>query len=365
MSNFNPELVGDELNRNEISLSFVINNYNYDRFLADAITSALNQTHLVQTTFSQLVSMPSASPLPVLGNEVISSETLDRDPPSQVRRNVRREVRHQIEVIVVDDGSTDQSKTVMSHFLDHIRPVFKQNGGQASAFNAGFAASRGEWICFLDADDCVRPDKAARILQIAEQYPKAEWIFHPLQPVNEDLNPLLATCDEKGVTFLNLRSDLTRGKFKPRTLPFPIPATSGLCIRRSLLAQILPMPEAEGIALNDTYLQFAALGNRPGVFLNEFLAAQRYHGNNSFITQTRPALNARIMLLTAYWLRQNFPHLATFSNLLLSQSILNQWRSRQPLKPDDRALMTTYLTSLSASDRLYIYFKAFSRLFRK
>jgi glycosyltransferase involved in cell wall biosynthesis len=295
-----------------IAISFVINNYNYDRFLTDAITSALNQTNLTQN----------------------------------------------IEVIVVDDGSTDDSQEILTHFTDHIHPVLKPNGGQASAFNAGFAASLGEWICFLDADDCARPDKAARILQIAEQYPQAEWIFHPLQPVDERLNPLLATCDQKGVTFLNLRSDLSHGKLNNKALPFPIPATSGLCIRRSLLTQILPMPESEGITLNDTYLQFAALGNRPGVFLNEPLAAQRYHGNNSFITQSRPALNARIMLLTGYWLRQNFPHLAAFSNLLLSQSLVNQWRSRQPLPPKDQSLMTTYMGSLSRFDRVYLYLKA-------
>jgi glycosyltransferase involved in cell wall biosynthesis len=301
-----------------IAISFVINNYNYDRFLTDAITSALNQTNVVPD----------------------------------------------FEVIVVDDGSTDNSQAILTHFTDHIHPVLKPNGGQASAFNAGFAASRGEWICFLDADDCVRPDKAARILQIAEQYPQAEWIFHPLQPVDEALNPLIATCDQKGATFLNLRSDLTRGKLNNQALPFPIPATSGLCIRRSLLDQILPMPESEGITLNDTYLQFAALGNRPGVFLNEPLAAQRYHGSNSFITKVNPELNARIMLLTAYWLRQSFPHLAAFSNLLLSQSILNQWRSRQPLPAEDQALMTTYLATLSGFDRSYLYLKAVYRFLR-
>ncbi len=302
----------------EISISFVINNYNYDRFLTDAITSALNQTNLVQN----------------------------------------------FEVIVVDDGSTDNSQAILTHFRPHIHAVLKPNGGQASAFNAGFAASRGEWICFLDADDCSRPDKAARILEIAEKYPQAEWIFHPLQPVDELLNPLLVTCDQEGAVLLDLRSDLTSGKLNSNALPFPIPATSGLCIRRSLLNQILPMPESEGITLNDTYLQFAALGNRPGIFLNEPLAAQRYHGSNSFITAPRPELNARIMLLTAYWLRQNFPHLAAFSNTLLSQSLVNQWRSGQPLLPQDQALMTAYLDTLSKFDRAYLYLKAAYRFFR-
>jgi glycosyltransferase involved in cell wall biosynthesis len=305
-------------NPTPIAISFIINNYNYDRFLTDAITSALNQAHLDQS----------------------------------------------FEVIVVDDGSTDNSREILTYFNPHIHPVLKSNGGQASAFNAGFAASVGEWICFLDADDCVRPDKAARILQIAQQYPQAEWIFHSLQPVDEQLNPLIATCDKEGVTLLNLRSGMANGRLKKKYLPFPIPATSGLCIRRSLLKEILPMPEAEGIALNDTYLQFAALGNRPGIFLNEPLAAQRYHGKNSFINQPNPALNARIMLLTAYWLRQNFSHLAAFSNTILSQSILSQWRSGQSLEPSDRSLMTNYLSSLSWLDRVCIYLETIYHFLR-
>ncbi len=307
----------DNVSHSKIGISFVINNYNYDRFLTDAITSALNQ--------------------------------IQSDSATSVN----------IEVIVVDDGSTDSSKVIISHFTDHIHSVLKDNGGQASAFNAGFAASRGEWVCFLDADDYAHPNKALNILKTAQDYPQAEWIFHTLQPVDEYLQPLMATCDRHGATWVDLRNQLTKGKFNPKTLPFGIPATSALCIRRSLLTQILPMPESDGITLNDSYLQYAALGNRPGVFLNLPLAAQRHHGQNSFINTSKPQLNARIMVLTAYWLRHKFPHLALFSNSQISLALAHQWLSKQPLPIAEQRLMRTYFKTVSWPDRIYLYLKAF------
>ncbi len=82
-------------------VSILINNYNYARFLDEAIASALNQTYGA------------------------------------------------VEVIVVDDGSTDNSRSVVASYGNRVRLIAKGNGGQASAFNSGFAASSGDVICFF------------------------------------------------------------------------------------------------------------------------------------------------------------------------------------------------------------------------
>ena len=57
----------------------------------------------------------------------------------------------------MDDGSTDNSREIIASYRDRISPVFKENGGQASALNAGFAVSHGKIVFFLDADDYLLP----------------------------------------------------------------------------------------------------------------------------------------------------------------------------------------------------------------
>ena len=60
-------------------------------------------------------------------------------------------------MIVVDDGSTDGSQAVMQGYEDRVTLVMKENGGQASAFNAGVERCEGDVVIFLDADDILNP----------------------------------------------------------------------------------------------------------------------------------------------------------------------------------------------------------------
>ncbi len=291
-------------------ISILINNYNYADYLGEAIDSALNQTY------------------------------------------------GQIEVIVVDDGSTDHSRSIIERYGDRIQAIDQTNQGQAAAFNAGFARSRGEIICFLDADDVFYPGKATAIAAIFQAHPEIGWCFHPLQLVQDGTAMLAAapTTDATVAADLVAIHDLTdrmqRGQLA-EPFDFPIPATSAMCFRRSLLQQILPMPVGEGISLNDSYVKFVALGLGPGAALNQPIAVQRIHANNAFTLKSNPLQLARIHVLLSYWMRQNFPHLTQFANNLFATGV-GLYRQVGPIDAADQQLINRYADDLTWFQRLQV-----------
>lgn len=87
-----------------------------------------------------------------------------------------------VEVVVVDDGSTDGSWSVIRSFGERIRAIRQPNGGQGAAYNACFAASRGEWVIFLDCDDLLDPDGLARCM--AEVRDGIEKVAFPMRVID-------------------------------------------------------------------------------------------------------------------------------------------------------------------------------------
>lgn len=81
------------------------------------------------------------------------------------------------ELIVVDDGSTDQSYNIASRIIGNNKPnrqiILQQNSGVASARNKGVAASKGDYICFLDSDDWWEPSFLEEIDKLIAEYPDA------------------------------------------------------------------------------------------------------------------------------------------------------------------------------------------------
>ena len=73
------------------------------------------------------------------------------------------------EIIVVDDGSTDDTRSVLQRYGDRIRLLSQENSGPAAARNKGIAAARGEYIAFLDSDDYWLPEKLTRQIEALEK----------------------------------------------------------------------------------------------------------------------------------------------------------------------------------------------------
>jgi glycosyltransferase involved in cell wall biosynthesis len=289
-------------------VSIIINNYNYDRFLPTAIDSALNQTY------------------------------------------------SSVEVIVVDDGSTDNSQEIIRNYGNKVVPVLKENGDHASTFNAGFSASQGEIICCLDADDRFLAEKVAQVVEVFTSHPEIGWCFHPLKLVNTNTEAVLGVTrafpglNEYISTPCDFRTQLKKGK-----LPFYPPSTSALCFRRSLLKQILPMPETLKQAA-DRYLTYGTLFLSPGFFLHRELTIQGIHNSNDGTLRQGERFKqrkARNQIAAAYLLRSKFPELVKFTNRLFARGFSYYWLNGIE-EIEGRKLIGNYHKAVSLSERLTI-----------
>lgn len=289
-------------------VSVLINNHNYGRFLSQAIESLFNQTY------------------------------------------------NNFEIIVVDDGSTDNSEEIVDSYGEKVISIFKPNGGQDSAFNVGFERSRGDIICFLDADDVFVPIKLAQVVEAFRHHPQAEWCFHSLllkdvrtqQPLGRT-RAFPRQLEDKS-TDCDFRQGIRWG-----WLPFYPASTSGLCFRRRLLGRILPMPETFVPTSADRYVRMAALGLSPGFYIAQDLTIQGIHGSNvCTMNESRPFLLER-QLVTSYLLRSQFPQLALYTNRMFARGLCAYNR----LRPSDRhpeydLFIQRYRQLCSPVDRLLI-----------
>ena len=97
-------------------------------------------------------------------------------------KSVLAQTYREFEVIVVDDGSADDTACVLRPFLstedgqaNQVRYIFQPNQGQSAARNRGVEAARGEWIAFLDSDDVWFPEKLELQMRAIEQFAGKSW----------------------------------------------------------------------------------------------------------------------------------------------------------------------------------------------
>ena len=212
-------------------VTILICNYNYGRFLNDAIESALAQTW----------------------------------------KNT--------EIIVVDDGSTDESRKVLKKHEGHIRIILKENGGQASAFNAGVAEARGDIICFLDSDDTCHPN---RISLVVDKYKQGQWglVCHDLDVINADgVSKKMKWTQYAGVTMAEGNPiDIV----VDHDYSWIFSPTSGMSLPIKLAQKIFPLPSKEWKISADNPLAFAAACLGSVGLITETLGSYRLHGKNLF-----------------------------------------------------------------------------------
>jgi cellulose synthase/poly-beta-1,6-N-acetylglucosamine synthase-like glycosyltransferase len=183
----------------------------------------------------------------------------------------------ELEVIVVDDGSSDDSPAIVESYGDRIVGIAQENGGPGAAMNTAFGKSRGEIVCLLDADDVFEPHKVERVVAAAREIPGAYLIHHRLQTIDAEGRPMNAPSP-RSLPGGDLRELVIRtGGW------FPHPVTSGLAFRRAYLEQVFPVPARRA---PDTYLAGPAALLAPVAAIGEPLARRRKHGGNRSETVT-------------------------------------------------------------------------------
>jgi len=211
-------------------VSVLIDTYNHERFIEQAVVSVLEQ-----------------------------------DFPAEER-----------EIIVVDDGSTDNTAVVLQKFSPQIRVLRKKNGGQASAFNLGIPECRGQIVAFLDGDDWWAPGKLRAVSEALSREPEVGLVGHGITEV-------LANGAERQELLREeprFRINSTAGAriFRRRK---SFLGTSRMTYRAELLKRVGVVPEALTIQA-DEYLFTVATVLAETLVLREALTFYRLHGGNAF-----------------------------------------------------------------------------------
>jgi glycosyltransferase involved in cell wall biosynthesis len=180
------------------------------------------------------------------------------------------------EILIVDDGSADDTEERLRQFGDSLVYLRKPNGGQASAFNFGLQRARGEIVAFLDADDYWLPGKLRRVVEEFEKHPDAGMVYHKLR----QFHSRRGVFEDGGLSLLS--------GFLPANpndlLSYVLYPTSFLAFRRAAIEPLLPIPEALTIQA-DAHLSALIVFLAPIVGIPDCLAVYRVHGQNLFAAQ--------------------------------------------------------------------------------
>lgn len=206
------------------SASILINNFNYGKFVGLAIESALAQTTAAQ-------------------------------------------------VVVVDDGSTDDSRQVIEGYGSRVQAHFTPNRGQGAAMNAGFAASSGDIVLFLDADDTLAPNVVETLLEVWQ--PGTVLTQYPLHIID-------GSGQRVGI-YPDPPSNLSHGDVRDQLLQtgsFGVNVTSGLAFLREALGDIMPLPAEKLKNAADGYLVRAVAFAGSVQRVDQVLGSYRRHDSN-------------------------------------------------------------------------------------
>jgi glycosyltransferase involved in cell wall biosynthesis len=284
-------------------VSILINNFNYSKYLPQAIDSALSQRY------------------------------------------------HPIEVIVVDDGSSDGSQRIISGYEPQIVSIMKENGGQASAFNAGIARSAGQIICFLDSDDYFVPTKTEEVVEVfaREGFDRKPMMVHHPVELRDDVSGEM-TGRRFGKTHTSPYNGY-RFACKYRFIEYVAGPTSGISINRPLAHLLFPLPEQAIRTSADDFIVKAATLIGDVYSLDKLLTSYRVHASNAwYLSSRRPSpeflqcedayLNRKLVESGLSPVMSVYDSMECWSWLVLDRQWLALWKHMVRLTLAQRDLLT-------------------------
>lgn len=209
----------------------------------------------------------------------------------QAIRSIQSQRYQNLEVLIVNDGSTDNTRQLAERLAQddpRITVINQPNsGGPAQPRNLGMERSRGEYICFLDPDDYWYPDKLEKQIALIESRPDVDLVFSDMHRVDEhgaSLGPsYLARVNymDSAIDYLEPIAPnvyITRPGFYPYSSVGVVgPVTSSIVLRRRALEGLDEWFPLDLVVGEDIDLWFRILIKGKAAFINEALHAYRQH----------------------------------------------------------------------------------------
>lgn len=185
-------------------------------------------------------------------------------------QSVLQQTIESYEIIVVDDGSTDDSRMVVSEFGDRVHYIYQENQGLAGARNTGIRAVKGDLIGLLDADDIWMPDYLEKMTALVARHPDAAVFFCCARSVDEQGRDLPQIFGKPAMRLDSLYHTLLRANFI-------IPST--ILMRRSAIERV-GLFDSSLRSCEDWDLWLRLLPQEQFIGTSEILVRYRLHGRS-------------------------------------------------------------------------------------